>query len=119
MNIEECYKKIGGDYNEVLNRFRDPMRVKRFALMFLKDDSYKILAEAMSMKDYDVAFRGAHTLKGVCMNLGFTSFYNSVYQLTEALRAKKIEESISLFEMVSKQYNAIITVIQELDNSLS
>ena len=35
----------------------------------------------------------AHTLKGVCQNLGFTNLYQPTYELTEVLRAGTPEGS--------------------------
>ena len=37
------------------------------------------------------AFRAAHTLKGVCQNLGFTNLYQPTYDLTEVLRTGTLE----------------------------
>lgn len=40
----------------------------------------------MSEKDYGEAFRMAHTLKGICLNLIFDRLSKSLSELTEALR---------------------------------
>jgi len=37
------------------------------------------------------AFRAAHTLKGVCQNLGFTNLYQPTCDLTEVLRTGTLE----------------------------
>ena len=44
--------------------------VRRFALKFLQDDSFPNLKKALEAQDAPTAFRAAHTLKGVCQNLG-------------------------------------------------
>ena len=49
--------------------------IGRFVRMFLQDDSFQILEEALRRGDVKEAFRGAHTLKGVCQNLGFSNLY--------------------------------------------
>ena len=36
--------------------------------------------------NYEDAFRGAHTLKGVCQNLSFDRLYEASNELTELLR---------------------------------
>lgn len=87
MTIQECYKKMGADYQEVLGRLHNEAMIGKFVRMFLQDDSFQILEEALRRGDVKEAFRGAHTLKGVCQNLGFSNLYAPAYALTETLRA--------------------------------
>lgn len=75
MTIQECYKKMGADYQEVLGRLYNEAMICKFVRMFLQDDSFQILEEALRRGDVKEAFRGAHTLKGVCQNLGFSNLY--------------------------------------------
>ena len=91
MTIQECYKKMGADYQEVLGRLHNEAMIGRFVRMFLQDDSFQILEEALRRGDVKEAFRGAHTLKGVCQNLGFSNLYAPAYALTETLRAGQPE----------------------------
>lgn len=71
MTIQECYKKMGADYQEVLGRLHNEAMIGKFVRMFLQDDSFQILEDGLRRGDVKEAFRGAHTLKGVCQNLGF------------------------------------------------
>lgn len=91
MTIQECYKKMGADYQEVLGRLHNEAMICKFVRMFLQDDSFQILEEALRRGDVKEAFRGAHTLKGVCQNLGFSNLYAPTYTLTETLRAGQLE----------------------------
>ena len=59
-------------------------------------------------------FRAAHTLKGVCLNLGFTSLYKVSAELTEVLRGRETEGSDELYEQVKEQYTILTEAIQEL-----
>lgn len=93
MTVEACYKMLEGDFEEVMSRLKNEERVKKFALKFLNDESFKMLTECMEKHDIDEAFRAAHTIKGICQNLGFTKLYNSSVQITEALRVKDEEEA--------------------------
>lgn len=86
MTIQEYYKKIGGSYEDVKSRLMKDDIIKRFVIKFLSDESYNNLVAAMADKDYEVAFRSAHTLKGICNNLGFATLGESASDLTEALR---------------------------------
>lgn len=75
MTIQECYKKMGADYQEVLGRLHNEAMIGKFVRMFLQDDSFHILEDGLRRGDVKEAFRGAHTLKGVCQNLGFSNLY--------------------------------------------
>ena len=86
MTIRECYEKTGSDYESILKRFGSEAMIQRFALKFLKDGSFSDLKNALEAKDGERAFRAAHTLKGVCINLGFDRLYNVSAELTEKLR---------------------------------
>ena len=78
MNIRECYEAINGDYEEVKRRFLTDARIRRFTLLFLQDSSMEELRAAMKEQNCEKAFQAAHTLKGVCLNLGFTGLYKPV-----------------------------------------
>ena len=86
MTLEQVYAAIGGDYKGVMERLPSADFVRRFALKFLQDDSFRNLKKALEEKDAPTAFRAAHTLKGVCQNLGFDALYVPSSALTEALR---------------------------------
>ena len=100
MTIQECYKKMGADYQEVLGRLYNEAMICKFVRMFLQDDSFQILEEALRRGDVKEAFRGAHTLKGVCQNLGFSNLYAPTYTLTETLRAGQLEGTQEQFAKV-------------------
>ena len=84
MTIKECYEAMGGDYEDVFKRPMSEARIKKFALMFKKDPSMSQLTQAMDAGDTETAFRAAHTLKGICANLGFKSLFEVSYEITEA-----------------------------------
>ena len=75
MTMQECYKAIGGNYEAVLGRLHSEALIKRFTLKFLEDQSYLQLKQALENKNYEDAFRSAHTLKGVCQKLSFDRLY--------------------------------------------
>lgn len=93
MTIKECYEAMGGDYEDVLKRLMNEARIQKFALMFKKDPSMSQLTQAMDAGDVETAFRAAHTLKGICANLGFKSLFEVSYDITEALRAGDMEQA--------------------------
>ena len=112
MTIQECYKKMGADYEDVLKRLYSEGMIRKFARMFLDDDSYPKLERSLKEENVEEAFRAAHTLKGVCQNLGFTNLYQPIYELTEVLRAGTLEGSKEWFDRVTEQYNITIDAIR-------
>ena len=115
MTIQQCYAQMGADYNEVLKRLYSEAMIRKFVLLFLKDDSFHNLETTLAQGDVKEAFRASHTLKGVCQNLGFSNLYAPVYDLTETLRAGTLEGTKAQFALVAEQYNKTIAAIKALD----
>lgn len=116
MTAKECYEKIGGNYDEAIGRLMMDDMVTRFVKMFLNDTSFAELEKAMSIEDYDAAFKAAHTLKGVCQNLSLAGLSKPADEITENLReaTRNIDRAKVLFEEVKKQYEINVTGIREL-----
>lgn len=114
MTTKECYEKIGSNYESVLSRFGNEALVKRFALKFL-DPSYAELKEALEAHDAERAFRAAHTLKGVCLNLGFDRLYETSAALTEDLRGRDSNGGDRLFPELTVRYEQLTEAIRELE----
>ena len=112
MTIQECYKQMGADYEDVLKRLYSESMIRKFARMFLNDDSYSKLERSLKEENIEEAFRAAHTLKGVCQNLGFTNLYQPAYELTEVLRAGTLEGSGEWFARVTEQYKITTDAIR-------
>lgn len=45
VNLKECYKKLGGDYNEALIRLCNEDMIRRFLIKLLNDGTHKSLLE--------------------------------------------------------------------------
>lgn len=115
MNIVDCYNEMGADYNDVLARMMKEERVKKFALRFLDDPSFELLKTSLDAKNYDEAFRAAHTIKGVSQNLSFTALYKSSHELCEALRGGKPLEDVSLYDDVVRDYEMTVAALKKVD----
>ena len=110
MTIRECYDELGLDFDAVLSRLVN----EKFALKFLDDPSFQNLKDALDSKDVETAFRAAHTLKGVCLNLGFDNLYPSSKDLTELLRAGSMDGYEDLFVEVEKEYNRTCEALRKV-----
>lgn len=119
MSLEECYALFGGDYKDVKSRLRSDALIQRFAVKFLADPSYETLCTALKEKQYEEAFRAAHTIKGVAMNLSFSRLAASSEQLTELLRGAEEkgvdqEQCRKRFDQVTCDYQKVIRAVQKL-----
>lgn len=104
MTVKECYEQMGADYEGVLGRLRSEALIKKFAKKFLDDGSFQSLKDNLAAGNGEEAFRAAHTLKGVCQNLGFDNLYTVSFDITEKLRERATEGSEELFAKVEEQY---------------
>ena len=114
MTIKECYEQTGSDYESILKRFGSESMIRRFALKFLKDGTFAELKKALAEGDGETAFRAAHPLKGVCLNLGFDNLYPSSKDLTELLRAGSMDGYEDLFAEVEKEYNRTCEALRKV-----
>ena len=111
MTVRECYEELGSDFDKVLSRLVSEALVKKFALKFL----FGQLETALADKDAETAFRAAHTLKGICLNLGFDNLFAPSQELTEKLRgATTIEGTDELFAAVEKEYDRTCEALRKI-----
>ena len=116
MTVKECYEQIGGNYCDVMSRLRTDERIARFLGKVAEDKSMELLENSLHVRDMEEAFRAAHTVKGVCMNLSLTDLFVAAEKMTEALRgrAEYGDDLVPLFEELKKQYERTVTGIRAL-----
>ena len=121
MDIRKFYELTGGDYDAAIQRFAAESRMEKFTRMFEEDPSYGELEASLASDNLKDAFRAAHMLKGVCLNLSFTGLFHSVDEVTEALRNADpdspgdLERINCCMETLRRQYKDVIAAIRELD----
>ena len=47
MTLQECYVKIGGDYNDILHRFMNENMIHKFVLKFPQDNNMALFEESV------------------------------------------------------------------------
>ena len=114
MTVKECYEKVGSDYEGVLKRLGSDAMLKRFSIKFLDDPSFQALKDHLEAGNTQEAFRAAHTLKGICANLGFDKLFKSDQELTELLRGGDQTGWEPLFATVKADYEELTAAIREL-----
>ena len=118
MTVEECYEAIGGNYSDVMSRLRTDERIMKFLGKVLSDSSFALLTQSLENRNMEEAFRAAHTLKGVSMNLSLTKLYESAEPLTGALRGRTQygDDLIPLYDALKDVYQQTTENIKALLN---
>ena len=107
MELEEFYKQVGGNFEDVKRRLLNEEFIRKFVLKFKDDETFDNLIDAFDKADYKESFRFIHTLKGTSVNLGFDDLYQASCNLTECLREKE-----NLNDEELEEAHSIYTVIQ-------
>ncbi len=108
--------KISGiDVDGTLNRFMGRIEMfEKFIFKFLDDNNYSDLCASMDNADVKNAFVAAHTLKGVCANLGLNPLYEASSEITELLREEKLEAAKEYLPKVKEAYDKMVEVINSV-----
>ena len=112
MTLQECYAAMGGNYEDAIGRLRSERLVQKFILKFLDDGSHDLLCRSMEEKNYEEAFRAAHTIKGVCQNLSLSKLQDSSSRLCESLREGYTPEANALMEETEADYCQTVDAIR-------
>ena len=110
--LEQAYHELGADYEGVTTRLMGDALVARFVGKFFEDENFAKLGGALAAQDVKAAFMAAHTLKGVCQNLGFDNLYAPSSVLTEVLRAGSLEGTDELYAKVAAEYHRTEEVLK-------
>lgn len=117
MDLKECYKKMGGDYDEAVRRIGSDERIVKYLKMIQRDTNFTFLCEAIDQNNLQNAFCAAHTLKGIALNLSLTSLADSTKELTEMLRSGMPNEGIAaLLQNTKKAYELVLECMNALIN---
>ncbi len=116
MTVKECYEAMGANYDDVMSRLRTDERVAKFLRKVAEDQSFALLCDSIASHNMEEAFRAAHTIKGVCMNLSLSVLYASAHDLTEALRGRSEygADLEPLLEKVKADYARTVECIAKL-----
>ncbi len=115
-NLELFYTSVGGNAAEIIARLGGkPELVKRFLMKFKEDDSYSKLCAALNNGDTESAFRAAHTLKGICANLGLQRLFEQSSTVTEFLRSGDSEKAKDALPALKREYERVLLALNSPD----
>lgn len=116
MDLKSFYSNVGGDYDVMMTRMgKKEERIIKFLNKFTKDPSFENLKEALAAGNAEEAFRAAHTIKGVALNLELMDLQASSGQLTDILRDGEIPGNAQeILARVEKDYQKATECISQL-----
>lgn len=115
MTLQEFYDAVGGNANEMIGRMGgSEAMVAKFLHMFADDPSYGKMQDAIAAGDAEEAFHAAHTLKGVCMNLGLARLHEATAELVEIYRAGTFDGSEELLQEVEAEYQNVCEGLEKI-----
>lgn len=86
MTVREFYEAIESDYEEVLGRLCKEERIEKYLRKFITECSMEDFDNAFNSNDFKEAFRVVHSIKGMCLSLGFTKLGEVSSVVCEELR---------------------------------
>jgi len=108
-------KEAGVDIKTAMNRFMgNEALLMRFLKKFDQDPNYELFKKCMEEKQYDEAFKAAHTLKGLCGNLSLSGMFDVVSREVEALRAKEYQKAEGILPEVVEEYERVVKILGEV-----
>lgn len=90
-----------------------PELVEHFLMKFREDRSFSELLSALERGETETAFRAAHTLKGICANLGLGRLFEQASVVTELLRSGDLEGAKNAVPLLASEYDCVIKALGE------
>lgn len=86
MTLQELYASVDGDYAQAKATMEMDQLIAHCIRIFRESDPGAALAAAGEDPDAQRIFEAAHSMKGVCGNLGFTRLAGLAGEITEEFR---------------------------------
>lgn len=117
--LKQKLAESGADVKGTISRFAGNEAIYlKFLLKFKNDPNFADLKTSLEQEDFEEAFKAAHTLKGVSVNLGLTPLYEAASAITELLRERETskidtEQVAAQMRVVEERYQLFIRLIEE------
>jgi len=107
----DALKDWGANTEEGLQRcMNNEVLYLKLMNMFLDNNSFSELKEAIAKDDLDKAFQAAHALKGVLGNLALKPLYDIDFEITELLRNRTKMDYSELLQKYENKYSELLAL---------
>lgn len=115
MTVQELYKALGEDYNEIFERIGNDKWIEKYLRKFNAEDYVTELKDAISSEQWEDLFKASHSLKGLALNLGLSKLADASTRLCETVRhGAPTVDVVPLFKETEAAYTAAIEQISLL-----
>lgn len=119
MDIKDLYNRTGCDFDSCARRLGSEEMVKKYLLLLPVDESFGELVSSVNREDAELAYRYAHMLRGVALNLGLTPVAAICKEIMGQLTSGKVEFSQVRASIISLEavYHSLLEGISRLDGA--
>lgn len=118
MTLIEFYDAVGGNYDNVMKRLMTKKIACKYIFKFVDAPDYQELLSTVENGNWTDAFRFAHNLKGVGLNLGFDRMANAASVLCEEIRHGPPTHDVApMLEKITEEYQFVLGQIAILQSS--
>ena len=108
MTVEEFYKEVDGNYEEIYSQLGDDETITIFLKKFIAKDGMNELKSYINKKKYHDAFICVHNMKGYGLNMALPILHKAASVLCEQLRNGEPTIDITpLVDTLNKAYEKV------------
>ncbi len=113
ISVADAYKSLNEDYDAVLSRLlgRENLVVK-YLKMFAADTTYEQLSAAAEEGNAEDALKAAHSMKGMCFNLGLLNLGTACSDLVDAVRGGEYDLD-ALYARIKEEYGKVAEALDK------
>ena len=113
ITVAEAYSELNENYEAVLNRLMGKENlVVKYLTMFKNDTTYETLTSAVEAGSAEDALRAAHSLKGMCFNLGLLGLGAACSDMVDAVRGGEYDLN-QLYAPIRTEYAKVIAALDK------
>lgn len=115
--LNDKLAQYGIDYMDAMERMDDDADLyKMLALKYLTNQAYNDLVAALEVKEFDDAYKAAHTLKGVAGNLSFATLFKAAAAMSEALYEGEYQAAEKILPDVTSANEKVMQGLEAWEN---
>lgn len=119
MTIKEFYENTHSDYEDAIERLGSEKLISKYLLKFMDLTDYNDMVNSIEIKDWEGGFKSSHNLKGIALNMSFTSLAKSGSELCETMRHGEPQCDITeLVKKVTEDYQLVMSELVKYKEEL-